>query len=167
MRRSRALVRVGALGLVAAMAIGIAPMTAASAKTKAKTGINRNSTFCKLLISQESVSEKYASKIDSEIEANNTSAAKSTILAEFKFATKYVSEALSSGGVPSNIQSALKYFLTVYNKEKSGIEAAGSLTALETALTSLTKVPKFTTSSNTISAYVSMQCGSLTPPTTT
>jgi uncharacterized protein (UPF0147 family) len=164
MRRNRALLRVGALGLVAAMAIGIAPMTAASAKTA--TGINRNSTFCKQLISQESTSEKYASKIDSELEANKLSAAKSTILSEFNFATKYVSEALTSSGVPSNIQSALKYFLTVYNTEKPGIRAAGSLSALEAALTSLSKLPKFTSANKTISAYVSLQCGSLTPSTT-
>jgi hypothetical protein len=165
MRRSAAPWRIGALGLVAAVAIGMAPMTAASAKTA--TGINRNSTFCKQLISQESVSEKYANKVESELEANNLSAAKGTILSEFSFATKDVTEALGSGGVPSNIKSALKYFLSVYSKEKSGIQAAGSLTALETALTSLTKVPKFTSASKTISAYVSMQCGSLTPTATT
>ena len=162
MRRSRALLRVGALGLVAALAIGIAPMTAASAKTS--TGINRNSTFCKQLISQESQSQKYASKIESEVEANNLSGAKSTILSEFGFATKYVSQALGTSGIPSNIKTALRYFLSVYSKEKSGVQDAKSLTAVETALTTLTKTAKFTSSSKTISTYVSQQCGSLTPP---
>jgi hypothetical protein len=165
MQRSRGPWRAGALGLVAALAIGIAPATAASAKTA--TGINRNSTFCKQLISQEAVSEKYATKVESELEANNLSAAKSTILSEFNFATKDVSDALASSGIPSNIKSALRYFLTIYNKEKVGIHAAGSLTALEASLTSLTKVPKFTSANRTLSAYVSMQCGSLTPPSTT
>ena len=164
MERTRALVRGGALGLVAALTIGVAPMTPASAKTS--TGINRNSTFCKQLISQESQSQKYASKVETELEANNLSAAKSTILSEFSFASKYVSEALGTSGIPSNIKSALKYFLTVYSKEKSGIQAAGSLTALETALTSLSKTAKFTSSSKAVSTYVSQQCGSLTPPTT-
>ena len=163
MRRSAGPWRIGALGLVAALAIGIAPATAASAKT----GVNRNSAFCKQLISQESVSEKYATKVENEVEANNLAAAKGTILSEFNLATKDVTAALASGGVPSNITSALKYFLSVYNKEKSGIQVAGSLKALETALTSLTKGSKFTSASKLVTAYVSMQCGSLTPPTTT
>jgi hypothetical protein len=163
MGRSRALWRVGALGLVAAMAIGIAPMTAWATSA---TGITRNSTFCKQLISQESVSEKYATKVESELEANNLSAAKSTIVAEFTFATKYVSQALSISGIPSNVQSALRYFLTVYNKEKAGIRAAGSLKALEASLTNLTKVPRFTSSNKTVSGYVAKQCGSITPSTT-
>jgi hypothetical protein len=163
MRRSRVLLRVCALGL--GVATALAPMTVAAATTA--TGVNAGSAFCKQLISQESVSSKYESKVESAEQANNFSEARSAIQAEFNLATQDLNKALSDRGIPGPVQSSLKFFLSVYNKERSAIAKAGSITALETALTSITKVPKFTADSKTIGTYVSMQCGPLTTTSTT
>jgi len=163
MRRSRVLLRVCALGLGAAVAL--APITAASAKTKAPTGINRNSSFCKLLISQQSASQKYETKIESAFSSGNLAKSKSAVVAEFNYGTKSLAGALAAGKVPAPIEAALKYFLKLYAQEKTQINSATSLTGIETALTSLTKVPKFSSESKTVSSYVATQCGSLTTTT--
>jgi len=162
MRRSRVLLRICALGLGASIAL--APLTAASAKSK-PTGVNRGSNFCQLLISEGSVGQKYATTIESAFSSGNVAKAKAAILAEFNFGTQYVGKALAAGKIPGPIQSALRYFLTLYQHEKTAIQKASTLPQLETALTSLTKAPKFTSASKTISTYVGTQCGSLTTTT--
>jgi len=162
MRRSRVLLRICALGLGASIAL--APLTAASAKSK-PTGVNRGSNFCQLLISEGSVGQKYATTIESAFSSGNVAKAKAAILAEFNFGTQYISQALAAGKIPAPIQSALRYFLTVYQQRKTAVGKATSLTALEAALTALTRLPKFTSESQTISSYVATQCGSITATT--
>jgi len=162
MRRSRALLRVAALGLGIVMAL--APLTAASAKTK-PTGVNRGSSFCKLLISEDSAGQRYSTKIESAFASGNLAKAKAAVLSEFNFGTQYISQALAAGKIPAPIQSALRYFLTVYQQRKTAVGKATSLTALEAALTALTRLPKFTSESQTISSYVATQCGSITATT--
>lgn len=162
MRRSRVLVRVGALGLGVVMAL--APLTAASAKAKS-TGVNRGSSFCQLLIKEDSAGQRYATKIESAFASGKLATAKAAVLSEFSFGTQYISQALGAGKVPGPIQSALRYFLALYQQEKTAIGKATSLTALEAALTSLAKAPKFTSESKTISSYVGTQCGSITTTT--
>jgi len=157
------LLRVCALGL--GVALALAPLTAASAKTKAPTGINRGSSFCKLLISQQSVSQKYATQIESAFSSGNLAKAEKAVVAEFNYGTKYVDQALAAGNVPARVQAALRYFVRLYAQEKANILSATSLSGIETVLTSLTKTPKFASESSTVSAFVANQCGSLTTTT--
>src|ERR1700722_3572677 len=163
MRRSRVLLRVCALGL--GVAVALAPMTVAAAKTKAPTGPNRGSAFCKLLISQETVGAKYATKIQSAFTSGNLTAARAAVLSEFSYGVKYVDKALATGNVPAPVQSALKYFANVYGQEKVAVQKSSTLAAMETALSALSKAPKFEKENNTINTFVSTQCGSLTAPT--
>jgi hypothetical protein len=164
MRRSRVLVRASALLLGAAVVL--TPLNAASAKTKSPTGINAGSAFCKLLRSQEGVGQRYANKIETAFSSGSLTKAKTAVDAEFNFGAQYVGKALAAGKVPGPIESALKYFLKLYQQEKSSIQHATNLTALESSLSSLSRSPKFTAENQTITAYVSTQCGSLTTAST-
>jgi hypothetical protein len=162
MRRSRVLLRVCALGLGGAVAL--APMTVAGAKTT-PTGTNRGSAFCKLLISQESVGQKYATKIESAFTSGNVATARAAILSEFSYGVHYVDKALAAGKIPSSVQSALKYFVTLYGQEKVAVQKAPTLAKMETALTALSKSPKYSKENQTVSTFVATQCGSLTATT--
>jgi hypothetical protein len=163
MRRSRVLLRVCALGL--GVAVALAPMTVAAAKTKAPTGTNRGSAFCKLLTSQESVGEKYSTKIESAFQSGNLAAARAAILSEFSYGVEYVDKALAAGKVPASVQTALKYFVNLYGREKTAVKKARTLAAMETALEALSKAPKFETENTTVSQFVATECGSLTATT--
>jgi len=164
MRRSRVLLRVCALGLGVAVALALAPMTVAAAKT-APTGTNRGSAFCKLLVSQDSVDQKYATEIESAFTSGNVATARAAVLSEFSHGVEYVDKALAVGRVPASVQSALKYFVTLYGQEKVAVQKASTLAAMETALTALSKAPKYSKENQTVSTFVATLCGSITATT--
>jgi hypothetical protein len=163
MRRSRVLLRVGALGLAAALALS--PMAGASAATKAKTGVNRSSSFCKLVLSQQSVSQKFTTKIESAFSSHNLGRAISAVSAEFNYGTEYIHDALKVGHVPTKIRAALKYLLGLYGQGTTQVREATNLSAVEAVLTDFSQAPNFSSESATVSVFVANQCGSFTSTT--
>ena len=165
---------VGVLGL----ALALAPLGAASAKTKhhkkghttttvaKKKGSNPNSTLCKDLKSEQSQSAKLGSTIASALESGNYASAKQEMVTSINAGLKEASPALAAlRSAPGSVKTAMKGLITFDNQFKSAIESSTSLSTLASAFAALGQNPHLRTYSSTVSNYITAQCGSITTGT--
>jgi hypothetical protein len=170
------------------LALTLAPLSAASASSKPnshhtttthhstktkkkgsstpKKGSNPGSALCKDLKSVESSNSKLGSTISGAIEAGNYAAAKQAMLSTLNVAAKQAGPALSKlSSAPTNVRNAMKTLISFYNTFKTAIENSTSLSVLENSLVQLSKNPQLAADGTTVSNYVTSQCGSLLPTT--
>ncbi len=153
------------------LAVTLAPLSAASAKTKAKhstKGANPNSALCKDLRREQSSSNSIGTSIASAIESGNFSTAKKDMLNSINAGVKAASPALSVlRSAPGKVQSAMKGLIQFDGTLKKDIQNATSLTGLESSFTSLGNNAKLRSEATTVTNYITAQCGSLLATTTT
>jgi hypothetical protein len=160
----------GALGLALAMA----PMTAASAKSSHKPkhsaatkGSNPNSAMCKTVKSEQTSSSSVGLAIEKAMTSGNFASAKQAMLAAYNADLADVNKALGViKSAPPNVQAAFKALLGVETQFKSDIQNATSLQGLATSFESLGTNPKLVTDGTTISNWYTSVCGG-TPITAT
>src|SRR5580658_972688 len=157
-------VGIGIIGL----ALALAPLTAAGAKSKPKhhstkhttttvksskgtKGSNPNSALCKDLKAEQSQSEKLGSTIEAAIESGNYNTAKTEMVNSINAGLKDASPALKLlDSAPSAVQSAMKGLISFDGQFKTAIENSTSLTGLESSFASLGENPKLKTESTTV-----------------
>jgi hypothetical protein len=133
-----------------------------------KKGSNPGSSLCTDLKSEESSSSKLGSTIAAAIESNNYPAAKQDMLNTLNSAEKDAGPALSKlSNAPSNVRNAMKTLISFYNTFKTTIENSTSFEGLTASLAALAKNPQLAADGTTVSNYVTSQCGSILPTTTT
>jgi hypothetical protein len=161
----------GALGLALAMA----PMTAASAKSPHKPkhhsgktkGSNPNSAMCQDVKSEQSSSSSVGVAIEKAMTSGNFASAKQAMLAAYSTDLADVNKALGViKSAPPNVQAAFKALLGVETQFRTDIQNATSLQGLATSFESLGTNPKLVTDGTTISNWYTSVCGG-TPITAT
>ncbi len=136
---------------------------------KQSGGSNPNGSFCVAYKNEEKAAEntKYTAAMTSAIQTGNIAGVK----AAFKQVQAEEGPLLAKAKAvisqtPANIQAAFNIIIAQLPKEYAAINSATSLTQLETAFESFATTPAFKTATDTVSAYVTSQCGGITTPTT-
>jgi hypothetical protein len=115
-----------------------------------------------------------ASPTESTLSNNLTNAMNGKNLAKVKaafgpFVTESESElqkaTAAAPNAPASVKAAFKTVTNFYSQVKSKVAGASNLTTLQNDITNLSNSKSVTSAGNTISAYVTAQCG--TPVTTT
>jgi|HubBroStandDraft_1064217.scaffolds.fasta_scaffold137847_2 hypothetical protein len=175
MRQRRALQGFGVA--VIGLALACAPMATASAsghKTKhskhhstTKKGENPGSALCTSLKSEQSNSNKLGEAVSAAFESGDFPTAKKDMINALNLGLKEVGPALQAlHSAPANVQSAMRALFKFEGNLKSAVENASSMTSLEASFESLGKNPQLQASSQTVTNYVTAQCGSLITTTT-
>ena len=157
----------GAVGLV----LSLAPLSAAAASTdhvSSSKGANPNSALCKNLRAQEAGSAKIGNSIAAAIESGNLATAKKQMLTSINKGLKSAAPALAAlRSASGKVQNAMKGLIKFDNTLKKDIQKATSVANLETSFEALGNNAKLRSEAATVSNYITSQCGSLLPTTTT
>jgi hypothetical protein len=156
-----------ALGL----ALAIAPMTAASAKSKHHSGkvkgSNPKSAMCQDVKSEQSSSSSVGLAIEKAMTSGNFASAKQAMLAAYSTDLADVNKALGViKSAPPNVQAAFKALLGFETQLRTDIQNSTSLAGLATSFESLGNNPKLVSEGTTISNWYTSVCGG-TPITAT
>ncbi|HEY2213447.1 MAG TPA: hypothetical protein VGH31_00220 [Acidimicrobiales bacterium] len=189
MIKRSAMAIVGVLGLGASVAlVPLAPASAAThkkhvAKThkkhkkskvtvttvKRSGGSNPGGSFCVAYQNEEKAAEntKYTAAMTAAIESGNIAGVKAAFKQVQAEEGPLLAKAKSViNQTPANVQAAFNIIIAQLPKEYAAVSSATSLTQLQTAFESFATTPAFKTATDTVTAYVTSQCGTLTTPTT-
>ena len=175
MRQWRAVQGCGVAVIAFALAgASLAPASASTGKAKhakhhstVKKGQNPNSALCTSLKSEQSNSTKLGQAVSAAFESGDFPTAKKDMIAALNLGLKEVSPALQAlHSAPANVQTAMKGLFKFERNLKTDVENASSMTALASSFESLGKSPQLQANSQTVTNYVTQQCGSLITTTT-
>jgi hypothetical protein len=136
-------------------------------KTVAKGGLNPGSKLCLTVTQAESGSGSVGTAVEKAIEQGMTSgnyaSVKSALLAAMNSSTKEEGAAESAlSGAPANVQAAMKGLFAFVGSYEKAIENSTSITQLETSIVSLAGTAQVEADSQTVTNYVTAQCGTTT-----
>jgi len=158
----------GVLGLT----LALAPLTAASAKTKNQAtstkGSNPDSAMCKKVKNEQSGSSSVSTAIEKAMTSGNFAQAKQAMLNAYNLDEGNVQKALAViKTAPSNVQSAFKNLLSFVKQIRTDIQNASSLQGLVASFATLGKNTQLETDSVTIANWYTSVCGGSLVTTTT
>jgi hypothetical protein len=129
-------------------------------------GADPNSAFCKDLAAANSTETTLSNNLTTAMDTKNLAKVKTAF---GPFITESQSElqkaAAAAPNAPAAVKAAFKTVTDFYTQVKSKVSAAKDLTTLQSDITNLSNSQPIVDAGNTISGYVTAQCGS--PPTTT
>ena len=151
-----------ALGL----ALALAPLTAASAKST--KGSAPQSAMCKTVKSEQTGSTAASSAIEKAMTGGNFAAAKAAMLQSYNVDFSQVQKALAVvKSAPPKVQAAFKDLLASVKQFRTAIQNSTSVTSLLASFETLAKNPKLETDGTTISHWYTGVCGgTLVTPST-
>ncbi|MGH9097119.1 MAG: hypothetical protein ACRDWB_06815 [Acidimicrobiales bacterium] len=128
-------------------------------------GADPNSAFCKDLAAANSTETKLSNDLTTAMNSKNLAKVKTAF---GPFITESQSELQKANAAapsaPAAVKAAFKTVTDFYTQIKSKVSAATNLTTLQTDITNLSNAQPIVDAGNTISGYVTTQCG--TPSTT-
>jgi hypothetical protein len=158
---------VGMASLLIPAASAGASVHATARVAASTTGSNPNSTLCKLekaQIAQESSKQETA--LETALEANNWKVAQKDLISTYTSGLKSEQKLISSlSKAPSKVQSAIKVALKAIPAEEKAVKNSKSVAQFEKAEEKAVTGTAFTNAGKTVEAYITGQCGSLSPAT--
>jgi len=147
--------------MVLGIALGLAPLSAASAATDRSTkGSNPNSAMCRDVKTEQSGSSSVAGAIEKAITSGNFAQAKQAMLKSYSTDQGDVQKALAViRTAPANVQAAFKNLLSYVKQIRADIQNASSLQGLITSFSTLGKNTQLETDGTTIANWYTSVCG--------
>jgi len=154
---------------VVGVALALAPMSVASAKSKGKhptKGSNPGAAMCQDVKNEQAGQSSVGTAIEKAVASGNFAAAKQAMLNAYDADAGDVAKALAViKSAPANVQAAFKNLLTYVQQIKNDIASAQSEQQLLADFETLGKNTQLQQDGTTISAWYTSVCGSSVPAT--
>jgi hypothetical protein len=131
-------------------------------------GADPGSAFCKDLAAANATETRLSNNLTTAMNSKNLAKVKTAF---GPFITESQSElqkaSAAAPGAPAAVKSAFKTVTDFYTQIKSKVSSATNLTTLQTDITNLSNAQPIVDAGNTISGYVTAQCGSASTTSST
>jgi hypothetical protein len=157
---------IGVSGGVLALALALAPLTAASAKTT--KGSAPKSAMCMTVKSEQAGSSSAGLAIEKAMTSGDFASAKAAMLKVYNLDYGQVQKALAViKTAPPKVRAAFKDLLSYVKQFRTAIQNSSSLQGLIASFATLGKNPQLETDGTTIANWYTSVCGGTLVTTTT